>query len=116
MLNKRKFISDIPEEDLKTYMAQYYDGLKKNKSNAEMKWLEAIKELFSSDIKSGKEVKKLQTEAVFSRFDIPAEFRIIIDLENKVSRIHSVKPRNRPSVIPATKRQQRHYEIIQKMQ
>jgi hypothetical protein len=84
MLDKRKYISDLTDEDLGLYLDQYYEGLKKNKSNAEMRWLDSVKEALISEIKSGKEIKRLQNEALFSRFEMPAELKLAVELENKV--------------------------------
>jgi hypothetical protein len=66
------------------YLSQYYEGLKKNKSNAEMRWLQNVKSLLVADIKFGREVRKLQNDAQFSKFEVPIEFKHAIELENKV--------------------------------
>lgn len=83
-MGKRKTIADVPDEDLEAYLEQYYEGLKKNKSNAEMRWLLAVKQALTAEIKFGKEIRKLQNEAHLSKFEIPMELRLAIELENKV--------------------------------
>lgn len=85
LLDKRKYVSDLSDDDLGEYLDQYYEGLKKNKSSAEMRWLDSVRETLSADVKSGKEIKRLQNEALFSKFEMPAELKIAIELENKVS-------------------------------
>jgi hypothetical protein len=85
MLNKRRQVSDLPDEDLNDYLQEYYEGLRKNKSNAEVRWIQAVKQLASEENKSGKDVRKLQHEAVLSRFEIPYELKALIDLENRLS-------------------------------
>lgn len=74
----------MPDEDLAIYLAQYYEGLKKNKSNAEMRWLQCVKSALTAEVKLGREIRKLQTDAHFSKFEIPLELKVAIELENKV--------------------------------
>ncbi len=74
----------MPDADLEVYLDQYYEGLKKNKSNAEMRWLMNVKSALTADVKHGTEIRKLQNEANLSKFEIPLELKQAIELENKV--------------------------------
>jgi hypothetical protein len=83
-LGKRKSLADVPDEALAVYLEQYYEGLKKNKSNAEMRWLQSVKAFLNSEVKHGRDIRRLQNEANFSKFEMPLELKIAIELENKV--------------------------------
>lgn len=74
----------MPDADLADYLEQFYEGLKKNKSNAEMRWLQNVRSVLTSEIKFGRDIRKLQNDSQFSKFEIPLEFRSAIELENKV--------------------------------
>ena len=84
MMSKRSRIADLPDEDLAEYLKDYYECLKRNKSDAELRWLANIKQLTKDQVRQGRDIKKLQNEAVMSRFEVPYDLKVMIEIENKV--------------------------------
>lgn len=86
-LCKRQRLADLPDEDLDQYFQEYYEGLRKNKSNAERLWMANVARFLSQEAKYGRDARRLYNDGVFSKFESNYDLKILYDLENKVGRL-----------------------------